>query len=169
MTTSEAITRDVLFRTLTEQWQITEDAIAALGAHFETPASGAWTVGDLFRHLTSISHDEAAAIRAMLASGEYVTTSEAENQAGVDRFRSLDHKMLRIELNTAHGVVWMYVQRFSNDELAQPYRLGDNEFSLGQVLSFVAWHERQHVSEACAAAGVPESAIVPVETAHRWA
>ena len=50
------MTREGLFREVCECWQRTEDAIAALGEHFETQANDGWTVGDLFRHLTAASH-----------------------------------------------------------------------------------------------------------------
>ena len=169
MAEGDVITREGLFRALCEQWQRTEDAIAAVGERFDQPAHDGWTVGDVFRHLTAISHDESAAVRAMLATGEYVVPGDEANAANVGKFASLDYKMLRIELNTAHGVVWMYVQRFSDEDLAQTYRLMGNEWTLGQVLGVLARHERQHVAEALAAAGVPESAVVPLETAHRWA
>ncbi|MYH68099.1 MAG: hypothetical protein F4152_06005 [Dehalococcoidia bacterium] len=168
MAEGEAITREALFRALCEQWQHTEDAIAAVGEHFDKPAHDGWTVGDIFRHLTAISHRESAAVRAMLATGEYEIPGDGENEAEVEKFRSLDYKMLRIELNTAHGVVWMYVQRFSDEDLAQTYKLMGNDWTLGQVLGVVARHEADHVAVALEAAGVPESAVVPVETAHRW-
>ena len=44
-----------------------------------------------------------------------------------------------------------------------------SEKGLGQVLGVVARHEADHVAVALEAAGVPASAVVPVETAHRWA
>ena len=77
--------------------------------------------------------------------------------------------MLRIELNTAHGVIWMYIQRFSDEDLAQEFSLGGNSFSLGTVLSLLTQHEAQHVTEALEAAGLDDSAVVELETAHRWA
>ncbi len=168
MAESKPITREALFQTLLEQWQRTEDAIAAAGERFDEPASDQWTVGDVFRHLTAISHDESAAIRAMLATGEYVIPGDEANAANIQKFAALDDKMLRIELNTAHGVVWMYVQRFSDEDLAQTYQLMGAEWTLGQVLGVLARHENQHVTEALAAARVPESAVAPLETAHRW-
>ncbi len=168
MADSPAITREALFQALCEQWQQTEDAIAAVGEHFDKPAHNGWTVGDIFRHLTAISHGESAAVRAMLATGEYVITGDEVNESEVEKYRSLDYKMLRIEMNTAHGVVWMYVQRFSDDDLAQTYKLMGNDWTLRQVLGVVARHEADHVAVALEAAGVPESAVVPVETAHRW-
>ena len=169
MADSPAITRESLFQALCEQWQQTEDAIAAVGEHFDKPAHDGWTVGDIFRHLTAISHGESAAVRAMLATGEYVITGDELNEAEVEKYRSLDYKMLRIEMNTAHGVAWMYVQRFSDEDLAQTYKLMGNDWTLGQVLGVVARHEADHVAVALEAAGVPASAVVPVETAHRWA
>ncbi len=168
MAADAAVTRETLFRTLREQWQATEDAIAAAGARFNTPAYEGWTVGDIFRHITSTSHITPADIRAMIASGEHVLTTAEENEAGIEKFRSLDYKMLRIELNTAHGVVWMYIQRFSDEDLAQTYAIEGSEIGLGELLGLLGQHESWHVADALKAAGVPASAVVPLETAHRW-
>ena len=168
MTADAGITREALFQTLREQWQASEGAIAAAGERFDRPAYEGWTVGDLFRHITSIAHDTAAHVRAMIASGEHVLTTAEENEAGVEKFRSLDAAMLRIELNTAHGVVWMYIQRFSDDDLAQTYAMTDTRIALGELLALLGQHEGWHVADALKAAGVPESAAVPLETAHRW-
>ena len=104
----------------------------------------------------------------MIATGEF-PADDSGNQDGVDKFASLDYKMLRIELNTAHGVVWMYVQRFSDEDLAQEYSIGGNSFSLGTIISLLTQHEHQHVTEALEAAGLDDSAVVELETAHRWA
>ena len=169
MADGEAITRDTLFQALLQQWQATEDAIAAAGAHFEEAGYEGWSVGDIFRHITSIAHDTAAQMREMIATGEHVLSTPEENMAGVERFRSLDYKMLRIELNTAHGVVWMYIQRFSDEDLAQRYAIGDGDIGLGELLELLGQHETWHVADALKAGGVPESAVVPLETAHRWA
>ena len=169
MADGEAITRDTLFQALLQQWQATEDAIAAAGAHFEEAGYEGWSVGDNLRHITSIAHDTAAQMREMIATGEHVLSTPEENMAGVERFRSLDYKMLRIELNTAHGVVWMYIQRFSDEDLAQRYAMGDGDIGAGELLGLLGQHETWHVADALKAAGVPESAVAPLETAHRWA
>ncbi len=168
MADSSTMTREALFQTLCEHWQHTEDAMAAAGEHFDKPGYDGWTVGDIFRHLTSIAHDTASQVREMIATGEHVLTPE-ENAARVEKFASLDYKMLRIELNTAHGVVWMYVQRFSDDDLAQRYKMGDGDIGLGELLGLLGQHEGWHVADALKAAGIDESAVVPLETAHRWA
>ncbi len=168
MAADAAVTREALFQSMCETWQRTEDAIGALGDHFDKAAYDGWSVGDIIRHITALSHDTSAHVRAMLATGEF-PADESGNQAGVDKFASLDYKMLRIELNTAHGVVWMYIQRFSDEDLAQEFSLGGNSFSLGTVLSLLTQHEHQHVTEALEAAGLDDSAVVELETAHRWA
>ncbi|MDE2668480.1 MAG: DinB family protein [Chloroflexota bacterium] len=166
---AEAMTREALFQEVCEVWQRTEDAIAALGEHFEAPCSGDWTVGDAFRHLTAASHIMSGRIRALLVTGELPFPGDSGNAEGVEKFRSLDYKMLRIELNTAHGVVWMYIQRFSDEDLAQTFTIFDEEHTLGEVIQARVLHETGHVNEALEALGLPESVIVPVETAHRWA
>ncbi len=165
---AEVTTREALFQEVCEVWQRTEDAIAALGEHFETPCAGDWTIGDAFRHLTAASHIMSGRIRALLATGELPFPGDSGNAEGVEKFRSLDYKMLRIELNTAHGVVWMYIQRFSDEDLAQTFTIFDEKHTLGEVIQARVLHETWHVNEALEAAGLSESAIVPVETAHRW-
>jgi len=166
---AEALTREALFQEVCEVWQRTEDAIAALGEHFEKPCAGDWTVGDAFRHLTAASHIMSGRIRALLTTGELPFPGDSGNADGVEKFQSLDYKMLRIELNTAHGVVWMYIQRFSDEDLAQTFTIFDEEHTLGEVIQQRVLHETWHVNEALEALGLPESVIVPVETAHRWA
>ena len=166
---ADTMMRETLFQEVCEVWQRTEDAIAALGEHFETPCSGDWTVGDAFRHLTAASHIMSGRIRALLATGELPFPGDSGNAEGVEKFRSLDYKMLRIELNTAHGVVWMYIQRFSDEDLAQTFTILDEEHTLGEVIQQRVLHETWHVNEALEALGLEESVIVPVETAHRWA
>ncbi len=169
MANGSAMTREALFQEVCEVWQRTEDAIAALGEHFDAPCSGDWTVGDTFRHLTAASHIMSGRIRALLATGELPFPGDSGNAEGVEKFRSLDYKMLRIELNTAHGVVWMYIQRFSDEDLAQTFTIFDEEHTLGEVIQQRVRHETWHVNEALEALGLEESVIVPVETAHRWA
>ena len=169
MADGEPMTREALFQQVCECWQRTEDAIAALGGHFETQANDGWTVGDVFRHLTAASHIMSGRIRALLATGELPFPGDSGNAEGVEKFASLDYKMLRIELNTAHGVVWMYIQRFSDEDLAQTFTLFGEEKTLGQIIRDRVLHEAWHVKEALEATGLPESVIVPVETAHRWA
>ena len=159
MADGETMTRETLFQEICEVWQRTEDAVAALGEHFETPAGGDWTVGDVFRHLTAASHIMSGRIRALLATGDLPFPGDSGNAEGVEKFRSLDYKMLRIELNTAHGVVWMYIQRFSEEELAQTFTIFDQENTLGEVIRHRVLHELSHVDEALAAAGLPKSAI----------
>ena len=104
----------------------------------------------------------------MLATGEFPPPDDERNAAGVEKFKALDYKMLRMELNTAHGVVWMYIQRFSDEDLAQKYNVMGTEMSLGAVLGLLAQHEGQHVTKALEAAGLSPSEVTPVETAHRW-
>lgn len=169
MAADAAVSREALFQSILEQWQRTEDAMGAVGAQFDAPAYESWTVGDVFRHITASSHDTSSEIRAMLATGEFPIPDDAASAAGIEKFASLDYKMLRIELNTAHGVVWMYIQRFSDEDLAQEYSIAGNNIALGALLGLLAQHEGQHVTEALEAAGVDESAVVELETAHRWA
>ncbi len=114
MAAGAAVSREGLFRTIREHWQATEDAIAAAGQRFDRPAHDAWTVGDIFRHITAANHEIASRIRTLNRHRRAaLRRCDAGNTAGVEKFRALDSRMLRIELNTAHGVVWMYIQRFS--------------------------------------------------------
>ena len=79
---AETITRDGLFQALCEHWQHTEDAIAAAGEHFDKAGLRRMTVGDIFRHLTSIAHDTASQVREMIATGEHILSTAEENEAG---------------------------------------------------------------------------------------
>ena len=99
MAADAAVTREGLFQTICEHWQRTEDALGAVGAQFDQPAYDGWTVGDVFRHVTATSHDLSANVRAMIATGEFPFAGDEGNAAGVEKFASLDYKMLRIELN----------------------------------------------------------------------
>ena len=166
---AEAMTREALFQEILQWWQRTEDAIAALGEHFDQPAHDGWTIGDVFRHITAASHIMSWRIRELLATGELPFLGDSGNEEGIEKFRSLDYKMLRIELKTAHGVVWMYIQRFSDEDLAQTFTVFDEENTLGEVILHRVLHEGGHVNELLETLGLPESVIVPVETAHRWA
>ena len=169
MTADAPLTRETLFAEVRERWQRTEDAIAALGERFEeAPAHEGWTIGDVFRHLTATSHIMSGRIRALLATGELPFPGDAGNAEGVRKFGSLDAGMLRIELNTAHGVVWMYLQRFRDEDLAQTFTIFGEDETLGEIIRARVLHETGHVDEALAALGLPESVIAPVETAHRW-
>ena len=181
------MTREALFQQVCECWQRTEDAIAALGEHFETQANAGWTVGDVFRHLTAASHIMSGRIRALLATGELPFPGDDGNAVGVEKFASLDYKMLRIELNTVAGqlsdedlaqrftifarihagrsdstagaarsrarergaerrranswVWWMYIQRFSDEDLAQRFTIFREEHTLGEVVRARVLHE----------------------------
>ena len=168
MAEGETMTREALFQEICGIWQRTEDAVAALGEHFEAPCSGDWPIGDAFRHLTAASHIMSGRIRALLATGELPFPGDDGNAEWVEKFRALDDKMLRIELNTAHGVVWMYIQRFSDEDLTQTFTIFDEEHTLAEVIQQRVLHETWHVNEALEALGLEESVIVPVETAHRW-
>ena len=173
MAEGEAMTREGLFREVCECWQRTEDAIAALGKHFETQANDGWTVGDTFRHLTAASHIMSGRIRALLATGELPFPGDDGNAAGVAKFASLDYKMLRGELDRAHGAAWIYLRQFSDEDLAQTFTIFDKEYTLGEVIRQRVLHEAGHVNEAREAAGKLAWELWPLARSHvrgnrRW-
>ena len=154
MTADAPVSRDALFASLRTQWAESEAAVTRAAANFEAPGYEGWTVGDAFRHIVDTSHNTASLIRAMLASGEFIPLGDERNAAGVAKFKALDAKMLPIEMDTAHGVVWMYIQRFSDEDLAKTYKVMGSDISLGQLLSLLLQHEAQHVADALESAGV---------------
>ena len=164
MADGEAMTRgDAVPDALRAEWQNTEDAIAAAGAHFEEAGYEGWTWETSSATSPASPTTRPAQHAGDDRHGEHVLSTPEENMAGVERFRTLDYKMLRIELNTAHGVVWMYIQRFSDEDLAQRYKMGTATSGWASSSRLLGQHETWHVADALKAAGVPESAVAPLD------
>ena len=90
----------------------------------------------------------------MLSTGRFSALDgdiDARRAFGIERFAALDGKMIPIELETAHGIVWMYIQRFSEEDFAQTYGIGDAEIALAGFLQMLAGHEASHVADVQAA------------------
>ncbi len=158
MTADAPVSRDALFASLRTQWAESEAAVTRAAANFEAPGYEGWTVGDAFRHIVDSAHNTASDIRAMLASGEFTPPADERNAKGIAKFKALDAKMLPIEMDTAHGVVWMYIQRFSEEDLTKTYKVLGSDMSLGQLLWLYLQHETQHVADALKSAGVSHAA-----------
>ena len=150
MTADAPVSRTALFESLRKQWAATEDAARALQSKAGSKTSEGWSVSDTFRHLIDTSHNTASTIREMVATGTATIdpNHDANNLEGVAKFAALDEKMIPIELGTAHGIIWMYIQRFSEDDLQQKYSAFGNEMTLAQVLQAFAQHEAGHVEVA---------------------
>ncbi len=154
MTAADAPTsRDALYDSLRTRWAESEAAVTRAAASFGAPAYAGWTVGDVFRHITDAAHRTASDIRAMLASDQFTPPAD-RNATGIAKFSALDAKMLPIEMDTAHGVAWMYIQRFGDKDLARTYNVMGSDMTLGQVLELYADHEAQHVADALRFAGI---------------
>ena len=92
----------------------------------------------------------------MLSTGRFEALDgdiDARRAFGIERFAALDGKMIPIELETAHGVIWMYIQRFSDEDLAQTFAIGDSEITLAGFLQMLAGHEASHVADVQSALG----------------
>ena len=153
MATATPLSRQELFSELRAQWLSTEEAAkeAQDKATTEVYKDG-YTVGDVFRHITDSAHNTASDIRAMISTGTFNLEGIDDRRAyGIERFAALDGKMIPIELETAHGVIWMYIQRFSDEDLAKTYGIGDGEVTLQGFLQMLAGHEASHVADAQAA------------------
>jgi hypothetical protein len=132
MATDTPISRQELFAELRAQWLSTEEAAKEAQDQATTEVyKDGYTVGDVFRHITDSAHNTASDIRAMISTGTFNLEGIDDRRAyGIERFAALDGKMIPIELETAHGVIWMYIQRFSDEDLAKTYGIGDGEVTL---------------------------------------
>ena len=157
MATEAAISRTELFASLRAQWLATEEAAKeAQDKDTVKVYDDGYTAGDIFRHITDTAHNTASDIRGMLSTGRFSALDgdiDARRAFGIERFAALDGKMIPIELETAHGVIWMYIQRFSEEDFAQTFGIGDAEITLEGFLQMLAGHEASHVADVQAALG----------------
>jgi DNA-binding Lrp family transcriptional regulator len=154
------MTKAALIGAAKEQWAKTEAAIAvASKGNFDAaPLGGGWAAGDHFRHLIDLTHRTPELMEALVKTGavvDYFPKVDAINAAGIESFQTLKARMLPIELNTAHGIVWMAAQKLDDATLERTVDFSGRQMVLGDLLHFL-WvgHEQQHVTEAFAAAGV---------------
>ena len=156
MATAAPISKASLIADARKQWTHSEASVAkAAKGNFEaTPASGEWSAGNCYRHLIDTMHKMPDAID-QLVKAQPLTALSAGDEVGIKSFATLNAKMLPIELNTAHGIVWMALQKLTDRDLEKQVALGDHKMTLGAALQvFLIGHEQSHVEQALKSAGV---------------
>ncbi len=150
-----AMTKAELIAAAKAQWAATEASVAvAANGNFETAAAGEWPAGDCYRHLIDTMHKIPEAMEQILR-GAPMTALRPGDEEGIQDFKSLNARMLPVELNTAHGIVWMALQKLTEPDLDRPMDLGGNAFTVGGLLELVLiGHEAAHAEQALKSAGV---------------
>jgi hypothetical protein len=141
------------------QWAETEASIAkAAGGNFEAaPSDGEWSAGNCYRHLIDILHKLPEAIEDLKA-GRGITNMKSGDTDGHAAFAALNAKMLAVEMNTAHGIVWMALQKLTDADLDMDVELGGNKMKLGAFIEMITiGHEKDHIQHAFRSAGVAET------------
>jgi hypothetical protein len=135
------------------QWAKTEEAITAAGkGKFDGAA------GETIRNLLGFVHNINDAIDEIV-NGQPIASLKKGDTDGSTRYKALQPNMLRIEMNTAHGIVWMSIQKFNDESLKQKVNWDGNEVTVADFLEDVAIkYERQEVEKALKAAGVAVAA-----------
>lgn len=135
------------------QWAKTEEAITAAGkGKFDGAA------GETIRNLLGFVHNINDAIDEIV-NGQPITTLKKGDTDGSTRYRALQPNMLRIEMNTAHGIVWMAMQKFNDESLQQKVTWEGTEMTVAQFLEeAVINYERAEIEKALKAAGVAVAA-----------
>jgi hypothetical protein len=138
------------------QWTQTEASIAkaASGKFNDRPSASEWSAAEIYRHLVDTMHKLPEAMEQLVKDQPMTVLTPGDAQ-GLEDFKHLHAKLLPIELNTAHGIVWMALQKLTDADLSKKVDLGGNPFTLEQLTTLVLiQHEQQHVAQALAAAGV---------------
>ncbi|MFN0096029.1 MAG: DinB family protein [Dehalococcoidia bacterium] len=154
------LTKADLIAAAKDQWMKSEAAIAqaAKGNFDGAPAGGGWSASDTFRHIIDSAHRTPEMMEGLVKTGSlgnFLETLDGVNAEGIESFKTLKARMLPIELNTAHGIVWMAMQKLTAGDLAKKINFQGNEMALGDMLEFVLiGHEKSHVEAALKTAGV---------------
>ena len=138
------------------QWAATEASVAGVAkGKFDTaPASGDWSAADIYRHLIDTAHKTPEGLEQVV-KGLPQTALAPGDESGLKDFESLNARMLPVELNTAHGIVWMALQKLTDEDLDKTAEVGGGSFTVAQLLQLILIdHEKGHVEQARAAAGV---------------
>jgi len=144
------------------QWTKTEASVAeAAKGDFEKPDAEGWSAGDCYRHIIDTVHRIPDAIDAALHD-QPVTNMAAGDPEGIARFKSLTAKTLPVEMNTAHGKLWMALQKLQDSDLDRQITVSlipGATPRMGDILETVILrHEQGHAEQALKAAGVAVSA-----------
>ncbi len=150
-----AISKADLIAAAKAQWSITEASVAqaAKGKFEDRSAPDQWSAGDCYRHIIDTIHKIPEGIE-QLVKGEPLTALRPGDPDGIANFKNLNSRMLPVEMNTAHGIVWMALQKLTDADLEKEVALGDNKMSLGALAHIlIIDHEKTHVEQALNAAG----------------
>ncbi len=150
-----AISKSDLIAAARAQWAITEASIAqaAKGKFEDASAPDQWSAGDCYRHIIDTMHKIPEAIE-QLVHGEPQTALGPGDAEGIATFKTLNSRMLPVELNTAHGIVWMALQKLTDADLEKEVELGGNKMRLGDLAKMLLiGHEQSHMEQALNAAG----------------
>ena len=139
-----------------QQWTKTEASVgkAAKGNFDAKPADGGWSASEIFRHVIDTAHKGPEAIEELLKAGE-LKSLQPGDEAGIKNFAALNAKMIPVELNTAHGIVWMALQKLKDADLEKEVSIMGGTHKFGDVTQMLLiGHEQGHVEQALKAAGV---------------
>jgi hypothetical protein len=135
------------------QWAKTEEAITAAGkGKFDGEAA------TTIRNLLGFVHNINDAIDEIV-NGQPITSLKKGDTDGSTRYAALQPNMLRIEMNTAHGIVWMAIQKFNDTSLKQKITWEGQEMTVAEFLEEATIkHEQAEIEKALKAAGVAVAA-----------
>lgn len=137
------------------QWTHTEASIAkAAKGNFDAKPADGWSAGDTYRHMVDVVHKLPEGMTDLLTHGE-LKSLQPGDEVGIAAFASLNARMLPVELNTAHGIVWMALQKLTEADLEKEVSIMGGTHKFGAIAEILLiGHEQQHVAQALAAAGV---------------
>ncbi|MFN0148545.1 MAG: DinB family protein [Dehalococcoidia bacterium] len=156
MATATPISKVDLIARARAQWAETEASIAAVAkGNFDArPSAEEWSAAEIYRHIIDTVHKAPETIEQLVHGQPPAALSPGDPQGLVD-FASLNAKMLPIELNTAHGIVWMALQKLAEADLEKSFEAAGRTFTLGEFLNTIlVAHEAHHIEQAKKAAGL---------------
>ena len=118
MADGEAMARPATSSSVCECWQQTRTRSGLRGALRDAGQRSARTVGDVFRHLTAASQHHVLAHPRITGDGRASLPGDDDGSSRCREVRVARLQDADGSAEPAHGVVWMYIQRFSDEDLA---------------------------------------------------
>ncbi|MFN0096588.1 MAG: hypothetical protein ACKVVT_17660 [Dehalococcoidia bacterium] len=159
MATATLTSRADLITNAKAQWAASEAAVkrAVATGNFAKAGAGTWSAGDTFRHMIDSAYRFSGLVDGLVKGQAMNLTWDqihAGNAEGVKKFSQLTPRFIEVELNTAHGICWMAMQKLQPVDLEKKVPFAGTEMTIADVVSLLTVaHEQQHVAEALAAAG----------------
>ena len=156
MAAATPISKANLIAEAKKQWAETEASIARVAkGNFEArPAADEWSAAEIYRHVVDTIHKAPEAME-QLVRGEPQTALHPGDEQGLKDFATLNAKMLPIEMNTAHGIAGMALQKLQDGDLEKSFEMMGRTFTVGEFLSIVLIaHEQGHIEQAAKAASL---------------